>query len=215
MSPGVFEPAKGRKEAMMKRLLMTCALALTCCGALQADQLHLYGTEHMDVTTASYESVGLYEFSSVAILSGGDVQSLYTFENSSAVISGGSVDWIYGWGSSKITFSSGIADLISADNASSVEISGGSLNRLSATGISNTVLRGYDFHLGSGLSWAADSEEILGTGLLTGKWLGETEPWTINIIWNEPTAPIRALPEPASLVLLAFGGLLISRRAGV
>lgn len=195
----------------MQRLLMSCLLALPMCNLLQAEQFFLQGTEHLDVTT-SYEGGSLYGSSSAAILSGGDLQWLYTYENSSAAVSGGSVKWIYGWGSSSITFSSGIVEAIFADNASSMEISGGSLSRLSATGISNTVLQGSDFQLGSGLSWAADGEEIMGTGLLSGKWLGGTETWTINIIWNEPTAPIKALPEPASLALLAFGSLLIRRR---
>lgn len=195
---------------MQRILLVSAVLAVVCCGSLRAQQVHLYGNEHFDVTT-SYEGVGMYEFSSAAVLPGGDLQWLHSHQNSAASIAGGSVDWIYAWDSSRITLSSGVVDLIAADNASSVEISGGSLNRLSATGISNTVLHGVDFQLGNGLSWAPDGREILGTGLLSGKWLGQTEPWTINIIWNEPTAPITAIPEPSSLGLLVLGGLLVRR----
>jgi len=66
-----------------------------------------------------------------------------------------------------------------------------------------------DFVLGTGLS--LDGDRVLGTGILSGKWFDGT-PWTVTIGQNDPGATILAIPEPATLSLLALCGLEVFRR---
>jgi hypothetical protein len=54
-------------------------------------------------------------------------------------------------------------------------------------------------------------ERVLGTGLLSGEWFDGTR-WTVNIQTNASGATILAIPEPATLSLLALGGLAVMRR---
>jgi hypothetical protein len=81
---------------------------------------------------------------------------------------------------------------------------------LRASQSSVVTFHGRDFGLHGGL-WL-DGDRVLGTGLLTGEWTDGT-PWAVNILDNASTATIRAIPEPATLLLLALGGaVLVLRR---
>jgi len=53
--------------------------------------------------------------------------------------------------------------------------------------------------------------KVLGRGVLTGKWRDGTS-WFTNIFRNDSTTPILAIPEPATISLLALGGLAVLRR---
>jgi hypothetical protein len=79
---------------------------------------------------------------------------------------------------------------------------------LSACNTSTVTFLACDFHLGDGLSLGG--KRVLGTGILSGEWFDGT-PWEVNIAANEPGATIWT-PEPASLALLAVGGLVVLRR---
>jgi hypothetical protein len=133
------------------------------------------------------------DFSRVNV-SGGTLSSLGAYHNSTVNISGGIVsNWLF------------------TSSDSIVDITGGSIKGLLAYNTSKITLHGYGFLLGSGLSWADDGKTILGTGFLSGKWLGKTDTWTINIDKHDATASIIAIPESCTLLLLGLGGMLIRR----
>jgi len=56
-------------------------------------------------------------------------------------------------------------------------------------------------------------DRLVGTGILGGKWTDGTA-WTVKITANDTWygATILAIPEPATLLLLALGGLALLRR---
>ena len=102
-----------------------------------------------------------------------------------------------------------MAYVLSANDSSTVNISGGKLGALNARETSTVTFIGEDFVLGERLS--LEGQKLLGTGVLSGKWLDGT-PWSVNISANADGATILLVPEPATLSLLALGGLALIRR---
>jgi len=76
---------------------------------------------------------------------------------------------------------------------------------------STVTFDGQDFILGAGLS--RDGDKVLGTGVLSGKWMDGTA-WTTSIFVHDAGATILLVPEPATLSLQALGGLALLRRRG-
>jgi len=74
---------------------------------------------------------------------------------------------------------------------------------------STVTFHARDFSVASGLS--LDGDRVQGTGILSGEWF-DGKRWAINIRTNDATATILAIPEPATLGLLAVGGVLALRR---
>jgi len=87
------------------------------------------------------------------------------------------------------------------------------VNHLYAGGTSVITFHARDFRTHGGL-WL-DGDRVLGTGgALTGEWFDGTS-WAVDIPDNQATATILVIPEPATLLLLAMGGLALLRRRRV
>ena len=173
--------------------------------------LSAYHSSAVDISGSGYvKALHALNCSAVSI-SGGSVDGLVATDTSTVAISGGSVTYtLHAYNSSAVDISGGaVGDLLAADT-SAVDISGGSLGVLRAADTSAVTFHGQDFLLGSGLS--LDGNRVLGTGLLSGDWFDGT-PWAVNITLNDSGATILAMPEPATLGLLALGGAaLLARR---
>jgi len=200
--------------------------------------LNAYDSSSVDITGGYVSYLDAYGSSTVNI-SGERVSQQFIAHDSSTVnMSGGLVSRLYATGSGTVNFSGGSAGNISANTTSTVNISGGSVRYLAANGTSavnisggsvghlagdgayglyscdsSTIsLHGQDFIIVTGLS--LDGDKVLGTGILSGKWLDGT-PWTVNIMQNDPGATILAIPEPATLSLLALLALSLPKRGGL
>ena len=79
---------------------------------------------------------------------------------------------------------------------------------LHAWGDSVITLHGYDFWASAGLY--IDGGQVTGQGVLVGIWADGTH-WT-TAVSNWHGATILLVPEPATLSLLAVGGLALLRR---
>lgn len=89
-------------------------------------------------------------------------------------------------------------------------LSGGTVYQLWPLDTSEVTIYGYDFQATGGLS--IEGDKVMGTGVLAGKWFDGTD-WTISIGQHDPGAKINlVVPEPATLSLLALGGLTLIRR---
>jgi len=179
------------------------------------------------LTVNSHHNQGtLYDTSRAFIVSGGSVDSLDAYDSSSVDISGGSVSYYlnaYNYStvnisggsvgrledSSAVNISGGSVEGLCTWAFSTADISGGSITNLDAYDSSVVTFYGQNFHVGAGLTF--DGERVLGTGTLSGEWMDGTR-WAVNIFTNQPTANIFAIPEPATLLLLGLGAVMVRRK---
>jgi len=171
--------------------------------------LYPYETSTVTVSGASVVYLHTYDTSTVAV-SGASVRDLSAYGTSTVAVSGASVDYVDTYGTSSVDISGGRVDYVYTNETSTVDISGGSFYVLGAQDSSTVTLHGYDFQPTDGLS--LDGNKVVGTGVLTGKWSDGTQ-WSISISVHDVWANIYT-PEPATLALLALGGLAVLRRPG-
>jgi len=173
--------------------------------------LDAYYSSTVNVSAGSVSFVDAYHSSTVDI-SAGSVSRIDAYDESSTVnISGGSVGSVIAHDASTVDISGGSVGSVIAHDASTVDISGGSVSSLYAYDDSAVDIHGYDFRTTAGLT--LDGDNVLGTGVLTGKWYGQDDTmWAMTISTNAAAATIRVVPEPATLSLLALGGLVLVRR---
>jgi len=125
-------------------------------------------------------------------------------------VSGGGLYAMEALGQSVISISGGtFSDHVWARNSSTLNMTGGAASKLRAYENSTITIHGYDFRTTGGL--VLDGESVLGTGVLTGKWMDGTA-WVMSIETNQAGATILAVPEPGTLALLGLGGLAAIRR---
>lgn len=193
---------------------------------------NLYGYSIGNIYGGNPSTVRVYEFSSITITDGeieyvrGDnnseidmsdgtvTDSTDLYADSTMTLSGGEMEYLSTYENSTFIMSDGaIHEDVCVYDTSTATITGGSLTRLGAFNSSIVTLYADDIILGIGLSWDTDGKTVLGTGEICGKWLGQTESWAIDIIDHDSTAIVMVItPEPATLALLAMGGLALLRR---
>ena len=182
---------------------------LTVSGGTVSDHVYAYNTSDVVVSSGYVNIMKAYDTSSVDI-SGGNFSALSAYHTISVAVSGGSLNTLVAYNTTSVIISGGSLSTLDAYNTTNVVISGGSIrNRVSAYDTSVVTFHGYDFRATAGLT--LDGETVLGTGILTGKWFDGTS-WIIPISNHEPGATILAVPEPATLSLLALGSLVALRR---
>jgi hypothetical protein len=179
----------------------------------------------LDMLGGTFRSISGWDFSTVNV-SGGALTNLWGYESSTVNISGGTFsDNVDAYGNSTMNISGGnfTYDRIAATDSGMVNISGGIVScPILATGSSTVNISGGVF---SDTLYAAMSTTVyihgknfnlpLGeitalTGTLTGT-LDSGDAIQIPFIRDEGTAVI-LVPEPATLLFLGLGGLIISRR---
>lgn len=181
-------------------------------------ELRAHDSSHADISGGELEWLNTWGSSSVDISDGVLARDGMGRDNSSVTISGGTFQGsLYAWGSSSFVISGGMVwETLWASGSSITTVSGGTIPTLRSQQQSTVKIDGYDFNASAGLSLleydvidGVPQYEVVGEGLLTGKWSDGTS-WNTMITQNDGT--IYAIPEPGSLSLLALGGLAVLRR---
>jgi len=169
-----------------------------------------YDSSAVDVSGGSVSN-GVDASSSASVsISGGSVHTVYAYDTSTVKLSGGWLGGLDLHGSSAADVSGGSMGEFYARDNSTIDISGGSVSSgIYATNTGKITFHGYDFRTTEGL--ILEGDRVLGTGILTGKWFGGSS-WIVHVYANHAGATILAVPEPATLALLALGGLAMLRR---
>lgn len=192
----------------------------------------LTSNQHLNVET-EYSIGSLFDSSTADVRQGGYVPNVYIYDNAALqvfeyrygtygmsigrtrvfgdgqiIVSGGATGSIVAEENSRVTVIGGETGDILALGNSHIELSGGVIPNLNIGGNSALNIFAQNFILGSGL-WL-DGNRLLGTGTLSGQWLDSTH-WTTQISGNSQTATIMLIPEPATMLLLAAGCLLMRR----
>ncbi len=171
-------------------------------GGTISNYLDSHDTCTTNVSGGTIRYLRLYD-TSTANISGGNVDTVQDFNSCTLEISGGSVGELQSWNSSIMNISGGtISNHLYAAETSTVNISGGNINELRVVDSSNVILNGYEFVLGTGLSWDGDSRKILGHGVLTGKWYDGTS-WSTIIHRYGETATIMLITKPSTVTASA------------
>jgi hypothetical protein len=208
-------------------------------GGSVESRLNAYDNSRVTMSGGHVGDLGSFDNSQV-IMSGGSVNSLYAYDHSLVEISGGSVRFsdLYAYGGSRVTISGGSLDIclnsfdssrvimlggsviddLNIRGASQITLSGGTIGRnFNLEANANLTIYGSDFAIDGSPVGFVEIASILGgqrtlepyrrlTGTLANG----------DIINNEfrigEYASITLIPEPASLLLLGLGGLLIRKR---
>ncbi len=196
-------------------------------GHLQVDDLYVSGGDYywyadadeaslIDIDGGTTEELWTFGLST-ADISGGEAWQLYALDDSTIDISGGEVVQLLAEDRSTISITGGVVEWLSVSYNSEVTISQGQVTNLWAQGSSAVDITGYDFFYNPHFQW--DSIRQVWQGSLTGYWQEET-PFSITT-WDEPTydhlalhdlGPLPGIPEPATLLLLGLGGLVLRRK---
>jgi len=169
-----------------------------------------YHSSVINVFDGYVNDINAYASSRINV-SGGEVPGVSAYQSSRVEVTDGTVTTLSGYATSAITVRGGTMNRLYARESGTMDIYGAAFNELRAYDTSIVTFHALDFDLGDGLT--LDGERILGTGILSGHWFDGT-PWSVDVHWQEPDAQILAVPEPATLALLAVGlsAVFIRRR---
>ncbi len=159
------------------------------------------------------EQLVAYSYSSgvVVDISGGYVNTLRPLKGSITNIFGGEVGGFQMKDNSIVNVFGGKVGSLTSHAAGTVNLSGGQFGpggiRVLGSGV--VTFHARDFRISGGLSLSG--ARVLGTGSVSGEWFDGTY-WEVNIKDNHASATIRLLPEPATLLVLVSGAMVLLLR---
>jgi hypothetical protein len=160
------------------------------------------------VNGADVHFLRAYNDSTASIFAGRVSLNMYSYDTAILNIKGGEIQYPYGYGSSTINITGGSMFLVRSEDLSSIHISGGFVKNIATYDTSTTTFSGRNFRGSGGLTISGN--EVLGTGLLSGQWMDGSS-FATEILYQSSGSTITIIPEPATLVIISFGILILRR----
>ena len=141
-----------------------------------------------------------------------------------ADITGGEIGFILSYDNCGLNiYDNSIIDLVKPFDTSSVYVYGGEINTIFTLGSSITNIYGSALNEISAIDSSTvnlfvESYQLDPTGgayydgLLTGTWLNSSDNFSIELVGDETINHLNFVPEPATMLLLGLGGLMLRRR---
>lgn len=170
-----------------------------------ADQTLSYDESILNVAAGEIFSIYMRE-SSIANIFGGHVRSVFVWDSATAVLSaGGSVFSLSAEGEfATVNVTGGTVEKIPVNEGATANLYRGNVGGLGVRDSGTINIYGYGFSYDP-------SAGALNGGQLSGFWLDGTA-FQIDLYDPETYDSINLVPEPASLLFLLFGGLLIRKK---
>jgi hypothetical protein len=177
----------------------------------------------VDMTGGFVHNLRSYD-SSIINMTGGEILTLEAYNTSTANVSGGEVYSLSAWDSAIVNFSDDArAFNFLASEFGTLNVTGGTAEYLGAIDSSTVNLYGGlvidslwvgDFAHGNIYGYDLVKTSFggrYGYGQVYGFWTDSTA-FTIDLNGSETYSHINLIPEPSSLLLIAFGSLLLKRK---
>jgi len=160
-----------------------------------------YDASTVNVTAGEINGLSAHEFST-ANVSGGTVLTLAAYDSGTVkLFPNGTVFSLDAAGTARAYMSGGITEYVRTGDSSTMNLYGGTIaNYINAWDSSTINVYGYGFSYSpSGGSWNG--------GQLSGFWLDHS-PFSIDLYGTESYSHVNLIPEPATILLVALGGLI-------
>jgi hypothetical protein len=200
----------------MRIVILMAAAVVTLSGPGYGSIYFDGGTHNID--QVSEDHIWVRFGTTVNLLPGGSVTTIALAEDSHLEMTGGTVtDLVVAHSESEVTVSGGIAYHLGAIDSAMMTISGGQVGLIDLEGFSTLMLIGSDFAINGNPIGAGELHSLLGDSdedeplrTMTGT-LASGENLNAQFrIWDSATITI--VPEPATMVMLGIGGIVLRRR---
>ncbi len=209
---------------MNTKYALLVALYLLVIGGFAGAEI-IWDSGHREYSEGNEKWVYMYNDASVDV-TGGWIGELYMYNETTAKVTGGEVLQLLVEGDSSVEiYENSMIGLLRPNYNATATVYGGEFNGLFALGNSTANIYGGTYETGISVhgsplinmyvkeyTWDPEGGSSRDYGLLTGIWLNNDEPFSIDYVDLEAINYMVFIPEPSMLLLLGTGVLMLRHK---